>query len=55
MVGGKNVVDDVHSVLERIKVFTEKVRSGAWTGFSGKAITDIVNIGIGIYFIYLIN
>lgn len=46
-VDGQDVNSDVHAVLERIKHFSERVRSGEWLGFSGKAITDIVNIGIG--------
>ncbi len=46
-VDGQNVTADVHAVLERVKDFTDRVRSGAWLGHSGKPITDIVNIGIG--------
>lgn len=46
-VDGKNVMDEVNPVLEHVKEFSEQVRSGAWTGYTGKAITDIVNIGIG--------
>lgn len=46
-VDGVNVMDDVNSVLAHIKEFTEEVRSGKWTGYTGKTITDIVNIGIG--------
>jgi glucose-6-phosphate isomerase len=38
---------EVNEVLERIKAFTEKVRSGEWKGFTGKSINTIVNIGIG--------
>ena len=44
---GKDVMPDVNRVLEKMKGFCEKVRSGAWKGYTGKAITDIVNIGIG--------
>ncbi len=44
---GKDVMPDVNEVLGRIKIFTEKVRSGEWKGHTGKSITDIVNIGIG--------
>jgi len=44
---GQDVNGDVHAVLERIKHFSERVRSGEWLGFGGKAITDVVNIGIG--------
>ncbi len=47
LVDGKNVMDDVNAVLAHIREFTESVRSGQWTGYTGKAITDIVNIGIG--------
>lgn len=47
MVDGKDVMGDVNEVLGRIRKFTESVRSGEWKGFSGKAITDAVNIGIG--------
>lgn len=46
-VDGKDVMPDVNIVLEQMKSFSEKVISGAWKGFSGKEITDIVNIGIG--------
>jgi len=44
---GKNVVPDVHAVLDRMAAFSERVRSGAWTGHTGKRITNIINIGIG--------
>eukprot|EP00057_Strongylocentrotus_purpuratus_P001768 XP_001201424.2 PREDICTED: glucose-6-phosphate isomerase [Strongylocentrotus purpuratus] len=44
---GKDVMTDVNEVLCRVRKFTESVRSGEWKGFSGKAITDAVNIGIG--------
>ena len=44
---GKDVMPDVDRVLKKMRVFCEKVRSGAWKGYSGKAITDIVSIGIG--------
>ena len=37
----------INAVLEKMKGFCEKVRSGAWKGYTGKAVTDIVNIGIG--------
>lgn len=46
-VDGKNVMDEVNPVLAHIKEFTEEVRSGKWLGYTGKRITDIVNIGIG--------
>ena len=47
VVDGQNVVEDVHEVLGRIYAFAEKVRSGEWTGVTGKPITTVVNVGIG--------
>ena len=47
MVDGKNVMPDVNEVLEKVKVFSEKVINGTWKGYTNKVITDIVNIGIG--------
>lgn len=47
VVDGQNVIQEVHGVLDHIKAFTDRVRSGEWTGCTGKPITDIVNIGIG--------
>jgi len=47
LVDGKNVVPDVHAVLDRMADFSERVRSGAWKGYTGKRIRNIVNIGIG--------
>ncbi len=47
MVDGQDVMPAVNAVLEQMKVFSDKVISGEWKGYSGKAITDIVNIGIG--------
>ncbi|MGC5628002.1 glucose-6-phosphate isomerase [Georgenia sp. Z1344] len=47
VVDGQDVVADVHEVLDRMAVFAEKVRSGEWTGHTGKAITTVINIGIG--------
>jgi glucose-6-phosphate isomerase len=46
-VDGQNVSQEVHTVLNHVREFTERVRSGEWLGHSGKPITDIVNIGIG--------
>jgi glucose-6-phosphate isomerase len=46
-VDGKNVVPEVHEVLSRMRAFAESVRSGAWTGHTGKRIRNVVNIGIG--------
>ncbi len=47
IVDGKDVMPEVNAVLNQMKVFSEKIISGEWRGFSGKAISDIVNIGIG--------
>jgi glucose-6-phosphate isomerase len=47
LVAGEDVMVEVNGVLERIRTFSEAVRSGEWTGYTGKAITDVVNIGIG--------
>jgi len=47
LVDGQNVIPEVHAVLDHIKTFTDDVRSGKWTGGTGQAITDVVNIGIG--------
>ncbi|MBS2018310.1 MAG: glucose-6-phosphate isomerase [Deltaproteobacteria bacterium] len=47
LVDGKDVVPDVLAVLAKMRDFTDRVRSGAWKGHTGKTITDIVNIGIG--------
>ncbi|MFD9486539.1 glucose-6-phosphate isomerase [Streptomyces sp. NPDC059991] len=46
-VDGENVVPGVHAVLDKMAAFSERVRSGAWTGHTGKRIKNIVNIGIG--------
>jgi glucose-6-phosphate isomerase len=46
-VDGQDVVTDVHAVLGRMGAFTDAVRSGAWTGFTGQRIRAVVNIGIG--------
>ncbi|MCE7060537.1 glucose-6-phosphate isomerase [Dyadobacter sp. CY343] len=47
LVDGKDVMPDVNEVLDKMKEFSGKVRSGSWKGYSGKEITDVVNIGIG--------
>ncbi len=47
LVDGKDVMPDVNEVLGKMKDFSTRVRSGAWKGYTGKEITDIVNIGIG--------
>jgi glucose-6-phosphate isomerase len=44
---GVNIMSEVHGVLNRMRTFCELVRSGKWHGFTGKPITDVVNIGIG--------
>ncbi|MGJ1436833.1 MULTISPECIES: glucose-6-phosphate isomerase [Sphingobacterium] len=46
-VDGKDVMPDVKRVLAQMKAFTEKIISGQWKGYTGKEITDVVNIGIG--------
>ena len=46
-VEGKNIMPEVNAVLEQMKDFSEKLISGTWKGYSGKPISDIVNIGIG--------
>lgn len=47
MLDGVNVVADVHRVLAKMEKFTNAVLSGEWKGYTGKNITDVVNIGIG--------
>ncbi len=47
IVDGEDVMPEVNRVLGKMRVFSEKVRSGEWRGFTGKRITDVVNIGIG--------
>lgn len=47
MVDDKDVMPEVNAVLSKMKQFCERVISGAWKGYTGKAITDVVNIGIG--------
>jgi glucose-6-phosphate isomerase len=46
-VDGRNVVPEVHDVLDRMAAFSERVRRGEWTGHTGKRIRTVVNIGIG--------
>lgn len=46
-VDGKNVVPDVHEVLDRMGEFADQIRAGKWLGYTGKPIKNIVNIGIG--------
>jgi glucose-6-phosphate isomerase len=47
VVDGKNVVPEVHAVLDRMADFTSRVRTGQWKGHTGKGIRNVVNIGIG--------
>ncbi len=47
LVDGKNVVPEVHAVLDKMSGFADRVRKGAWKGHTGKPIRNVVNIGIG--------
>ena len=47
MLDGRNVVPDVHAVLDKMADFAERVRGGAWKGHTGKRIRNVINIGIG--------
>jgi glucose-6-phosphate isomerase len=47
VVDGKNVVPDVHAVLDRMVDFADRVRGGAWKGHTGKRMRNVINIGIG--------
>jgi len=47
VVDGKNIVPEVHAVLDKMAGFVNRVRSGQWTGHSGKRIKNVINIGIG--------
>jgi glucose-6-phosphate isomerase len=47
VVDGENVVPQVHAVLDKMAEFCDRVRSGAWTGHTGKRIRNVINIGIG--------
>ena len=47
IVDGENLTDMVNSALEQINAFTQRVRTGEWLGYSGKRISDVVNIGVG--------
>ena len=47
LVGGCNVVPEVHAVLRKMGEFARRVRSGAWTGHTGRPVANVVNIGIG--------
>src|SRR5262249_25459101 len=47
LVDGKNVVPDVHAVLDKMAAFADRIRSGEWQGHTGKRIRNVINIGIG--------
>jgi glucose-6-phosphate isomerase len=47
VVDGEDVVAQVHQVLDRMVDFTDRVRSGEWTGYTGKRIRNVINVGIG--------
>jgi glucose-6-phosphate isomerase len=47
VVNGKDIMPDINAVKAQMKTFSTSLRNGHWTGYAGKAITDIVNIGIG--------
>ena len=47
LVDGKNVVPEVHSVLDKMTAFSDRVRSGEWKGHTGKRIRNVINMGIG--------
>lgn len=47
VVDGKDVMPEIDAVLAKMRAFTERLRSGEWTGHTGQSITDVVNIGIG--------
>src|SRR5215471_13315577 len=47
IVDGENVVPQVHAVLDKMADFSNSVRSGAWKGYTGKRVRNVINIGIG--------
>ncbi|HWC37129.1 MAG TPA: glucose-6-phosphate isomerase [Acidimicrobiales bacterium] len=47
VVDGTNVVPEVHAVLRKMRGFSDRVRSGEWTGYTGRRIANVINIGIG--------
>src|SRR5208282_3413356 len=46
-VDGRDVMPEVNAVLAHMRLFCDALRNGSWRGYSGKAITDVINIGIG--------
>jgi glucose-6-phosphate isomerase len=46
-VDGENVVPQVHTVLDKMSSFSNRIRSGEWEGHTGKSIRNVINIGIG--------
>lgn len=42
-----NIIDDVHDTLNKVADMANRIRSGMWRGYSGKAVTDVVNLGVG--------
>ena len=46
-VNNEDVMPEVNAVLDKMRGFCDSVRSGEWKGYTGKSITDVVNIGIG--------
>jgi glucose-6-phosphate isomerase len=47
LVDGKDVMPEVNAVLKKMSDFSDRVRTGSWKGYTGKAVTDLINIGIG--------
>ena len=47
VVDGQDVIADVHAVLDKMAAFADRVRSGSWTGATGRRIANVINIGIG--------
>src|SRR5579884_2543962 len=47
VVDGKDVVPEAHAVLDRMAEFSDRIRSGAWRGYTGKPIRNVINVGIG--------
>ncbi len=46
-VDGKDIMPEIRAVIDKMQAFSEKVRTGEWKGFTGKTVTDVINIGIG--------